>query len=337
MPDPLPLLSVVSPAFNEEAGLPHFHAALAAILDQLSGQCRAEIVYVDDGSRDGTLAVLRRLAIEDGRVRYLSLSRNFGNQAALTAGLEHAAGDAVVTMDSDLQHPPTVIPTLVAKWREGHDVVLTVRADGSDRTQNWFKRNASTMFHDLLRRWSNLDVRPGASDFRLLSRRAVDNLLRLGESHRYVRGLVQWLGFPAAAVPFETAPRFAGVSRYTLGRLMRLAFDGLLSFSRMPLRLTIGVGLAAVGISFAVSSGLGLVYGIDPVTAGVLLAIHVVGGSVLAAVGVLGAYVVRIYEESKRRPLYVLKESWPAALAISARPSAQKSLPSAIRPDATAA
>jgi dolichol-phosphate mannosyltransferase len=322
---------VVSPAFNEEAGLPHFHAALATVLDQLSAQYRAEIVYVDDGSRDGTLAVLRRLAAEDDRVRYLSLSRNFGNQAALTAGLEHAAGDAVVTMDSDLQHPPGVIPTLLAKWREGHDVVLTVRADGSDRTQNWFKRNASTLFHSLLRRWSNLDVRPGASDYRLLSRRAVENLLRLGEAHRYVRGLVQWLGFPEAAVPFETAPRFAGTSRYTLGRLIRLGFDGLLSFSRVPLRLTIGAGLTAVALSFATCTGLVLAYGADPVTAGILLAVHIVGASVLAAVGVLGAYVVRVFEESKRRPLYVLKEAWPATLPLSARPAL------AARPDANAA
>jgi glycosyltransferase involved in cell wall biosynthesis len=333
MPDPLPLLSVVSPAFNEETGLPHFHAALAAILDKMSDSYRTEIVYVDDGSRDGTLAVLRRLAAEDMRVRYLSLSRNFGNQAALTAGLEHAAGDAIVTMDSDLQHPPALIPTLVGKWREGYDVVLTIRADGSDRTQNWFKRNASTLFHDTLRRWSNLDVRPGASDFRLLSRRAADNLLRLGETHRYMRGLVQWLGFPEATVPFETAPRFAGTSRYTLGRLMRLATDGLLSFSRVPLRLTIATGLTAVTLSFFASTGLMLAYGTDPVIAGLLVAVHVVGASVLAAVGVLGAYVVRIFEESKGRPLYVLKEAWPAMSAGGARQLAAH----ADRPDASAA
>jgi dolichol-phosphate mannosyltransferase len=319
MPDPLPLLSVVSPAFNEAEGLPHFHAALAAVLDQMAGAYRTEIIYVDDGSRDGTLAVLRRLAVEDGRVRYLSLSRNFGNQAALTAGLEHAAGDAVITMDSDLQHPPSLIPTLVEKWRLGSDVVLTVRAGGTDRTQNWLKRNASTMFHDLLRRWSSLDVRPGASDYRLLSRRAIDNLLRLGEAHRYVRGLVQWLGFPEAEVPFDTAPRFAGVSRYTFGRLMRLAFDGLLSFSRMPLQVTIAGGLTAVGMSFVVCSGLVLAYRPDAVTIAGLLAVHIVGASVLASVGVLGAYVVRIFEESKGRPLYVVKESWPATMGISGR------------------
>jgi dolichol-phosphate mannosyltransferase len=288
---------------------------------------------VDDGSRDGTLAVLRRLAATDSRVRYLSLSRNFGNQAALTAGLEHAAGDAVVTMDSDLQHPPALIPILVEKWRAGFDVVLTVRADGSDRTQNWLKRNASMLFHNLLRRWSNLDVRPGASDFRLLSRRAVDSLLRLGETHRYVRGLVQWLGFPEAAVPFETAPRYSGTSRYTLSRLVRLAIDGLLSFSRVPLRLAIGGGLAAIALSFAVCTSVVLAHGGNPVMAALLLAIHVVGGSVLAAVSVVGAYVVRIFEESKGRPLYVLKESWPAASAGPARHLA----PRPTRADASAA
>ena len=191
-------------------------------------------------------------------------------------------------MDSDLQHPPNLIPTLVEKWREGYDVVLTVRADGGDRTQNWIKCNASMLFHATLRRWSNVDVRPGASDYRLLSRRALDNLLRLGESHRYVRGMVRWLGFPEAAVPFETAPRFAGNSRYTLGRLMRLATDGLLSFSRVPLRLSVGAGLAAIVLSFVVCMGLALTYGASPVMVSLLSAVHVVGGSLLAALGVLG-------------------------------------------------
>ncbi|HEY1377364.1 MAG TPA: glycosyltransferase family 2 protein [Gemmataceae bacterium] len=311
MSDRLPLLSVVSPAFNEEAGLPRFHAALAAALDLLAGECRVEIVYVDDGSRDGTLAVLRTLAGQDDRVRYLSFSRNFGNQAALTAGLESAVGDVIVTLDSDLQHPPDLIPQLVARWRDGFDVVLAVRAGVTDRTQGWFKRNASLLFHRLLRRCSELDVRLDASDYRLLSRRAVDGLLRLPESHRYLRGLVAWLGLATAEVPFETAPRIAGSSRYTLGRLVRLAFDGLLSFSRVPLRLAVGGGLAVVAVSFAISTALALSSPIEPATAALLVAVHVIGGIVLAAVGVLGAYTIRIFEECQGRPLYVLKEMSP--------------------------
>jgi glycosyltransferase involved in cell wall biosynthesis len=308
----MPLLSVVSPAFNEADGLPHFHAALAAVMDGLSGY-RVEILYVDDGSRDNTLGVLRRLATEDGRVRYLSLSRNFGNQAALTAGLEHATGDAVVSLDCDLQHPPSLIPALVAEWRAGCDVVVAIRAEGSDRTQGWFKRTMSGMFHRILRRWGNLDVRVEASDYRLLSRRAVDALVRLGESHRYLRGLVQWLGFPTAEVPFHTAPRVAGSSRFTLRRLARLAFDGLFSFSRAPLRLTVAGGLIAVAISFVASTAAIIARPPELSMVALMIAIHVIGGSLLVAVGVLGAYVARIFEQCKGRPLYVLKEASPLA------------------------
>src|SRR5436309_10933431 len=186
----------------------------------------------------------------DGRVRYLSLSRNFGHQAALTAGMEHARGDAVITLDTDLQHPPSLIPTLVARWCEGHDVVLTLRAD--DRRLGLFKRMTSGGFYRLLRRWSDVDVRAAASDFRLLSRKAVDGLLALQESHRYLRGMVQWLGFRVAEVPFRPDARRAGVSKYTLRRMVKFALDGLLSFSPVPMRLAVVAGLAAVGIRLVV-------------------------------------------------------------------------------------
>src|SRR5436309_7137327 len=187
----------------------------------------------------------------DGRVRYLSLSRNFGHQAALTAGMEHARGDAVVTLDTDLQHPPSLIPTLVAHWRDGHDVVLTLRAD--DRRLGLFKRMTSGGFYRLLRRWSDVDVRAAASDFRLLSRKAVDGLLALQESHRYVRGMVQWLGFRVAEVPYRPDARRAGVSKYTLRRMVRLALDGLFSFSPAPARVAVGGGLAVTALSWLAS------------------------------------------------------------------------------------
>src|SRR5262245_29710905 len=227
-----PLLRVVSPAYQEEEVLPVFHASLSRALAPLAAEFEIEILYVDDGSTDGTLAVLRRLAADDPRVRFLSLSRNFGHQAALTAGLEHARGDAVVSLDSDLQHPPALIPELVARWRAGADVVLTIRAD--DARLGWFKRVSSRLFYRLLARCSTLDVRAAASDFRLLARPALDALLRMRESHRYLRGMVQWLGFRVAEVPFRPAARRAGVSKYTLRRMVRFALDGLLSFSPAP-------------------------------------------------------------------------------------------------------
>jgi dolichol-phosphate mannosyltransferase len=309
MADAPPLLSIVCPAFEEEDVLPHFHAALCEAVEPLSGQFRLEIVYVDDGSRDRTLETLKQIAARDIRVRYLSLARNFGHQAALTAGLEHARGEAVVTLDADLQHPPTLIPALVAKWREGYDVVLTIRAD--DPRLGWFKRTSSALFYRLLHRCSDLDIRPAASDFRLLSRTALDALLRLRESHRYLRGMVQWLGFRTAEVPFQPDKRRAGASKYTLRRMVRLALDGLLSFSRVPLRLVVGAGLGVTGLSLVVNLALALARRADPVVTALTAAVHVVGLSVLSSLGVLGEYIARTYEQSKGRPIYVLKDASP--------------------------
>ncbi|MFO0807014.1 MAG: glycosyltransferase family 2 protein [Gemmataceae bacterium] len=308
-----PLLSIVCPAYEEQEVLPHFHEALCESLESIRNEYRLEIVYVDDGSRDRTLEVLRTIAESDRRVRFLSLSRNFGHQAALTAGLESARGEAVVTLDSDLQHPPELIPTLVAKWREGFDVVLTIRAD--DQRLSWFKRTSSQMFYRLLRRWSDLDVRVAASDYRLMSRRAVQALLSLRESHRYIRGMVQWLGFPTAEVPFVPNARKAGVSKYTLRKMVRLASDGLFSFSRVPLRLSVLAGFAITGLSsvatvasvFARSR----VRPVDPLLVALLIAVHIVGATMLGAMAVLGEYVGRIAEECKRRPAYLLKEVFP--------------------------
>ncbi len=309
-----PLLSVVCPAYEEEEVLPHFHRALAAALDPLRGDYRIEIIYVDDGSRDDTTDVLRTLAAHDRRVRFLSLSRNFGHQAALTAGLTHARGDAVVTLDSDMQHPPELIPTLVGKWREGFDVVLTIRAD--DYRLGWFKRQSSTAFYRLLRRWSDLDVRVAASDYRLMSRRAVRALLSLRETHRYLRGMVQWLGFPTAEVPFAPNARRAGVSKYTLAKMVRLASDGLFSFSRVPLRLSVSAGFTLTAAS-SVASLIGVMSRssrgrpVDPLLVLLLVAVHLLAASSLAAIAVLGEYVSRVAEECKRRPTYLIKEVFP--------------------------
>jgi polyisoprenyl-phosphate glycosyltransferase len=308
-------LSVVCPAFNEEEVLPRFHAELCAVLDPLRGEYEVEILYIDDGSRDGTLEVLRRLAA-DARVRFLSFSRNFGHQAALTAGLEHARGDVVVSMDSDLQHPPALLPVLLAKWREGHDLVLTLRQD--DPRLSPFKRLSSRAFYRLLRWLSDTEVRAAASDFRLMSRKALDALLQLHETHRFLRGMVNWLGFPTATVPFMPASRAGGVSKYTLRRMLTLALDGMLSFSKAPLRLALLLG-ALLFLSGLAEGTWALAQALFTQTASgmgvVLAALFLVGGCVLGALGVLGEYVGRIYEQVKGRPHYLLKEASPPAAA----------------------
>ena len=314
-------LSIVCPAFNEEEVLPHFHRELAAVLAGLEADYDLEVIYVDDGSRDGTLAVLRTLAAADPRIRYLSLSRNFGHQAALTAGLEEARGDAVITLDSDLQHPPELLPVLVDKWRAGFEVVLTIREE--DPRLGLVKRFTSKFFYRVMRLLSSTDIRMAAADYRLMSRKAVDALLQLREAHRFLRGMVQWLGFPAAEVPYRPAGRRAGVSKYSLRRMLNLAGDGLLSFSRVPLRLATFLGLVAMTggllgslylagrwlLGDAADAGWGLV----------LASLYLLGGCILCALGLVGEYVGRIYEQVKGRPLYVLKEKSAEADASGAR------------------
>jgi dolichol-phosphate mannosyltransferase len=314
-------LSIVCPAYEEEEVLPRFHAELCGVLAGLGREYEVEIVYVDDGSRDGTLAYLRNLAASDGRVRYLSLSRNFGHQAALTAGLEHATGDLVISLDSDLQHPPELIPALLAKWKEGYDIVLTLRED--DPRLSSFKRLTSRGFYQFMRYVSDTEVRMSASDFRLMTRKAVDALLKLGETHRFLRGMVNWLGFPTATVAFQPAARGGGVSKYTLRRMANFAADALLSFSKVPLRLAgfAGLSFVALGALCGVVAALQTVFtaagAVGDLT--VLTAVFVVGGCTLCSLGVVGEYVGRIYDQVKGRPLYVLKESsFPDTVRTSA-------------------
>lgn len=311
--EPKSLVTIVCPAYQEEEVLPLFHAELTAALAPLERDHAFEILFVDDGSRDHTLAVLRHLALRDRRVRYLALSRNFGHQVALTAGLEHARGAAVISMDVDLQHPPAIIAELLWKWREGHDVVITVRQE--DPRLGRFKRWSSQAFYRLLRRVSATEVRLAASDFRLLSRKALVALLQMREQHRFLRGMVQWLGFPTAEVHFRPDERRAGQSKYTLRRMLRLAADGLFSFSDLPLRLPLylGVLVLVVGLghgawfAWQVMSGAGTA--LEP--GYLIVAVHLLGGSLLCAVGGLGEYLRRIHEQVKDRPLYVVREISP--------------------------
>lgn len=305
-------VSIVCPAFEEEEVLPHFHAELCAVLAPLENEYDMEILYIDDGSRDGTLSYVRQLAASDPRIRYLSFSRNFGQQAALTAGMEHARGDAVITLDSDLQHPPSLIPTLLKQWRAGHDIVLTYRED--DPRLSYFKRISSRAFNAVMQWLSDTPVSSAASDYRLLSRKAVEALLRLHEKHRFLRGMVNWLGFRTTTVAFHPSIRGAGATKYTVRRMVGLAIDAMLSFSKLPLRLSLFLGvlclILGIGEGFfllgrtlfgAKLEGYHLV----------LIALFLVGGAVLCSLGIVGEYVGRIYEQVKARPLYLLKEASP--------------------------
>jgi dolichol-phosphate mannosyltransferase len=314
-----PLLSIVCPAYQEEDCLPYFHTELTAVLDRVGADFAVEILYVDDGSRDGTLAILKGLASKDARVRYLSLSRNFGQQAALTAGLEHARGDLVITMDSDLQHPPAVIPQLLSKWREGYEIVLTIRDE--DKRLNLGKRLTSRLFYWVMSLLSDVDIRPARSDFRLLTRRAVAGLLQMHERHRFLRGMVQWLGFPTAEVSFHPDSRKAGQTKYTVRGLFNLASDALFSFSRTPLRLSFYLGFLALASSmllFFVESLRWLFAGHHAnVGIWLLVSTFFLGGCILWSVGMLGEYIGRIYEQVKERPIYLLKDHSPDIEATS--------------------
>lgn len=339
MPAAVCKVSIVCPAYEEEDVLPRFHAELVEALATIKDGYDFEIVYIDDGSRDGTLDYIRSLAASDPRVRYLSFSRNFGQQAALTAGMEHAAGDVVITLDSDLQHPPALIPTLLARWREGHDIVLTLRED--DPRLGWFKRMSSRAFNRVMCWLSETEVRAAASDYRLLSRKAVDALLRLGETHRFLRGLVQWVGFRSTTVSFFPALRGAGVTKYTLRRMTALAVDAMLSFSKLPLRLSLFTGLTSLtlGLGYATIAGMRSLFGAggDWGYHALMLAVLLVGGCVLCGLGVVGEYVGRIYEQVKGRPLYLLKELSPDLEAQAGRRPHSVPLPARGRGDVSAA
>ena len=242
-------LCIVCPCYREGEGIAAFHERLTAVLDEHLPELERRIVLVDDGSPDDTLAQLDALAARDPDVRVVALSRNFGHQAALSAGIDAADGDAVVLMDSDLQHPPELVPELVAKWREGYDVVSAVRRRTADAT--FYKRLTSWSFYGVFNLLSETKLVPGAADFVLMSRSAHEALRTMPEYHRFLRGMVSWVGFPRAAVEYEAAPRHAGVSSYSTRKMLSLALTSVTSFSGRPLRLAMGLGLTMVAVGTA--------------------------------------------------------------------------------------
>jgi len=321
------LISIVVPCLNEEEVLRETNRRLIAVLEQLPQ--KFEILYVDDGSSDGTSEILRELQALDERIRALSFSRNFGHQMAITAGLEHASGDAVVIIDADLQDPPEVIADFVAKWMDGFDVVYGVRVEREGETA--FKLWTAKLFYRSIGKLSDTEIPLDAGDFRLMGRRVVDALLAMPERDRFVRGMVSWLGFSQAAVPYRRAARAAGVTKFSLFKMLRFATDGIVSFSILPLRLATWVGFAASGIAIlgilvTVIERLMGVEGLVKGWASILVAILFIGGVQLICMRIIGEYVGRIYGESKRRPLYIVKERLgfqPRSLASEILPRAR--------------
>jgi glycosyltransferase involved in cell wall biosynthesis len=302
-------LCVVVPCFNEEAVIGAFHARLMGVLDTLP--VAAQVLYIDDGSRDGSYAALERLCVADPRVAAIRLSRNFGKELALTCGLDHAQADAVVVIDADLQDPPELIPELWARFRDGHDVVYAVRR--SRAGESWFKRSTAAAFYRVIGRLSDTPVPADTGDFRLLSRRAVDALRGLRERQRFMKGLFGWVGFRQVGVPYDRAPRAAGMSKWNWWRLWNFALEGITGFSVAPLKLATYVGLATALLAFAYGGLIiakTLLWG-DPVAGypSLMTVILFLGGIQLMALGLIGEYLGRLYLESKQRPLYLVDQS----------------------------
>jgi dolichol-phosphate mannosyltransferase len=308
----LRLLSVVAPVYNEEATVEAFYGRLCAALEGIP----FELVVVDDGSSDGTAAILETLAAGDPRVRVVFLSRNFGHQTALTAGLDHATGDVVVMMDADLQDPPEVVPTMLDRWRAGADVVYAVRERRVGETR--FKLATARWFYRLMSRMANIELQEDAGDFRLMGRRALDALLSMRERSRYLRGMTVWVGFTQAAVTYERDARHAGETKYTLPKMLRFALDAIASFSHAPLQAATVLGFVFSFVAFLAIPAvlaLKLVGSYLPGFSTITIVILLLGGIQLIAVGIIGEYVGRIYDEVKHRPLYLVRErrNMPAA------------------------
>jgi len=306
-------LCIVTPCFNEVAIIEQFLTALRSALDSVPG-ARYRIIVVDDGSIDGTLQVLNRLAAEDPRISVYSLSRNFGHQIALTAGLDVAEGDAILLMDSDLQHPPAVARAMVEEWRaSGADIISAVRRSTDDASL--FKRWSGSFFYWLINRMSETPILPGAADFCLLSARAHRALRAMPERHRFLRGMISWIGFERRLVEYDAPPRPGGHSKYTILKMAGLAMDAILSFSATPMKVAtrLGAMAAAIGAGYLVYA-LARYFVLGDLERGwgsLMGAILIIGGIQLLFLGLMGEYLVRLFDEAKRRPLYVFKQVPP--------------------------
>jgi len=302
------LVSLVVPVFNEAEVLGTFYQRATGALSALDGMTY-EILFVDDGSRDSSYQQLAKLAAEDPRIRVLKLSRNFGHQIAISAGIDYAKGDCVVIMDADLQDPPEVVATMIDQWRQGFDVVYGVRSDRAGETP--IKLVTATMFYRLLGRLTNIHIPANVGDFRLMSRRVVDQLKQLREKDRFVRGLVSWVGFPQTGITYKRDPRYAGETKYPFRKMITFAFDGITSFSTMPLRLATWTGYASaiLAVLYLLSVFVQKLLGHTVEGwATIMVAMLFMGSVQLICLGILGEYLGRIFNEVKPRPMYVLEK-----------------------------
>lgn len=304
-------VSVIVPVYNEQEVLGEFHARLSGVLDKLGKE--AEILYINDGSRDKTLESVRRLAQQDPRVAFIDLSRNFGKEAAMTAGFDHVTGDATVVIDVDLQDPPEMIPELLKHLDEGFDVVYAQRT--SRKGETFLKKATAAGFYRVMQTFGRATLPKDTGDFRVMSRRAVEALKQIRESHRFMKGLFTWIGFPQKAVPYERDERKAGQTKWNYWKLWNFALEGITSYTAAPLKLAtyMGCTVAAVSFLYAFIVIIKTLLYHEPVKGypSMMVVILFLGGVQLIFIGILGEYMGRTYDESKRRPIYFLNEYWP--------------------------
>ncbi|MCZ7555514.1 MAG: glycosyltransferase family 2 protein [Bacteroidia bacterium] len=300
-------LSVIIPVRNEEGNVKPLCEGLLAVLSDITAEY--EIIFIDDGSTDGTFAGVKEFSTRDARITGISLSRNFGHQIALLAGMRRSRGEIVISMDGDLQHPPEVIPTLLQKHLEGFDIVNTRRIDASDT--GYVKKLTSRWFYHVLNFLGEVQVQPGSADFRLMSRRAVEAFLAIPERDRFTRGLVSWMGFPQAVVEYTARPRLSGRTKYSPAAMLRFALSGITSFSSRPLHLSfyLGIMISLAGLLYAVYAVVMFFAG-RTITgwASILVSVLIIGGVILVSLGIIGEYIARIFHEVKSRPLYFIKD-----------------------------
>lgn len=302
------LLSIVVPVYNEEDNIKVFYDAVVTEMNALAYEY--EVIFVDDGSSDSSSLLLRDLARKDCRVKVLLLARNFGHQLALTCGLDYATGEAVITMDGDMQHPPALIPQLVQLWEQGYDVVRTIRDSTEDAS--WAKAITSKYYYKLMNKMAEVPIVEGGSDFRLMNRKSLETLKRFREHGRFLRGIVGDLGYRQAELHFVAPPRFAGKSKFSIRKMIRFALDGIAAFSRAPLRMALYVGILCGLLSLLMILHILYVYFSGEAVNGwttLGMAIFFLGGIQLIGIGIIGEYVGRVFEEVKHRPLYWVRST----------------------------